>query len=404
MNKFEQAKPSNAGKRKERAEAEGKISISHWRGELHSHTATNLDQPETPEDVIGSRKGSNCGKIPLEVLTQYHANEMLNEFIAITEHSRDADPAKAIEGITAWFNDMYLNNASWLQENFGKNQADLSTADKTKITKLAKTQAEKVALYKDERLEEVLADIDQISGDKKSPIKVFKGVEANLLPDGSFDTEMVDSGQFEIVNCSIHPHVDQENFTPIIQDPKEYTELTKKGMQNPRTNVMCHIGHDVDAEVVGQLDWDDIAKTALENEVAIEINLKDLMAFIYDEILDYEKFPSDDRSYVTVLKSKLPELTPLISSPKIKKALAPYLKQGLKIAINTDEHENKFIESKTDKAGTTSTFKERGVRFWRCMSVVEKYFNTLFEELGIDTKNIINTYSKEDLEKFIQKK
>ena len=58
---------SSAERRKERAEEKDEISISHWRGDLHAHTRTDISSPESPEDIIEHRKGSNCGKIPLEV-------------------------------------------------------------------------------------------------------------------------------------------------------------------------------------------------------------------------------------------------------------------------------------------------------------------------------------------------
>lgn len=108
--KNEILKHDNAERRRGESEKKGDLSISHWRGELHSHTQTDLSEIKLPEDVYENRKGSNCGKIPLQALVRYHSKEMLNEYLAITEHSRDANPDKAIEGIANWFYGLYLNN------------------------------------------------------------------------------------------------------------------------------------------------------------------------------------------------------------------------------------------------------------------------------------------------------
>jgi hypothetical protein len=128
-----------------------------------------------------------------------------------------------------------------------------------------------------------------------------------------------------------------------------------------------------------------------------------LITFIYEEILNYDKYPKDDVSYREVLQSKLNDLILVISSDNIRSQLKPYFSKGLKIAINTDEHKNKFISSVTDKSGTKFKFKSRDIRYWRAMKIVEKYFNNIFSELEVKRGNIINTYSKEELEEFFKK-
>jgi len=398
---FETPQMDSAQRRRQQAEAKNELSVSHWQGELHSHTSTDISEPKIPEDIMEYREGSNCGKIPLELLTRYHAQEMKNSFMAITEHSRDASPEKAVSGITDWFYGMYLNNADWLRQRFGKTKEDLDSAELAQIKALAWENAKAVAHYGDERLENILAKIDDESG--RLPMRIFKGVEANMLPDGSFDTDMVEQGRFDLVNCSIHPEVDPEGFAEIVKDPQKYQDLVLQGIANPKTNIMAHIGHDVDQEVVKQLDWDKIGQAAFENKVAIEINLRKLIKFIYRELMDYDKFPKSDTSWRDYFKEKLPELVPILSNPLIVYELKKYFEQGLSIAINTDEHENKFIDHATDKEGTQGEFKERDKRFWIAIKMLERYFNELFDQAGIKQKNIINTYTPEQLEKFLQK-
>lgn len=390
-----------ADRRREKAEDKDKLSISHWRGELHSHTKTDISRPELPDDIIENRKGSNCGSIPLEALLSYHNQEMRNEFIAITEHSRDGNIDKAISGMTDWFMGMYLSNESWLWKNFSKEKDDLSEADLDNLKKIAAEKAEEVARYGDERIQTILDDIDK--GSSHSGIKVFKGIEASLTPDGGLDTEMVEGGEFDMVNCSVHPDIDKEKFQPIINDPEKYSELIIKGAENKKVNILSHIGSGVSEAVVEKLKWEEFAQKAIENKVAIEINLKKLITFIYDELLDYEKYPKNDMSYRSVLQSKLKELIPIVSSDKIRRLLAPYFSQGLKIAINTDEHKNKFINSVTDKNGTDFSFEPRDIRYWRAIKMVEQYFNDVFTEMGIRKENIINTFTKKELEEFFKK-
>ncbi|MFH1537212.1 MAG: hypothetical protein ABID45_04440 [Patescibacteria group bacterium] len=393
----------SAQRRKKRSESEGDLNISHWRGDLHAHTRTDLSNPETPEEIVERRRGSNCGVVPLGALVRYHAQEMRNEFIAITDHSRDGDPEAALEGITKWFRGMYLKNEDWLRENFQKTKQELSGEDIEQIEAKARSNAEQLALYGDERLEDVFQEIDSLLGQEGVPIRVFKGIEANLLPDGSFDTEMIDRGEFELVNCSIHPAVDSKGFAPIVEDSDKYSDLTIKGIEHPKTNIICHMGFGCDREFIDELQWAKIAEAAIENNVAIEVNIKPVIDCIYKEMLDYGKYPKNDIGYRDVFRKRLPALVPILSSEKIKKVLGPYFERGLRIAINTDEHKAKFIKTEVTKDGATEEFIKRDIRLWRCLKIVEEYFNGLFSELGINAENIINTYPQERLEQFMNK-
>ncbi|MBU4360380.1 hypothetical protein KKA66_00790 [Patescibacteria group bacterium] len=81
-----------------------------------------------------------------------------------------------------------------------------------------------------------------------------------------------------------------------------------------------------------------------------------------------------------------------------------YHLSDVKSPEDTDEHKNKFVKAENvTKDDYTEVIKDRGHRFWRCMKIAEKYFNELFNELGIKKENIINTFSVEELEKFIKK-
>lgn len=390
-----------AERRRKKAEAEGRLSVSHVRGPLHGHSRTDISKPCLPEEIIENRRGSNCGQVPLDVIAEYYTTMLQHQYFASTDHSRDADPGAAEKGMTDWFYGMYMHNSEWLHAQYGTPREDeLSEAQRAEVRRLANKDALVVAGYGDERLEQVLGDIEKASG--KFPLRIFRGVEANVKPDGSFDTPMVDQGRFELVNAGIHPNIDVKGFESVINNPEQYSETVLKAIKNPRTNIMAHIGFGCNPDIMPQLQWDEIGRKALENQVAIEINLRELTKYLYKQITS-SPGPETDTSWREEYRKKLPELVPMLSDPTIVEKLKPYFEKGLKIAINTDDHEFPFIEATTDTAGTTANFKPIDRRFWRAMKMLEKYFNEIFATSGIRKENIINTFSAEELERFLKK-
>lgn len=234
-------------------------------------------------------------------------------------------------------------------------------------------------------------------------MKILKGVEASIRLDGSFDTPLIDEGRAQWVNASIHPEIDEEGFKDITSNPKKYTDLVIRGIENPKTNNIGHIGFDCPPDLTGRLDWEQIAEAAIKNKVSIEINLKELTDYIYKDLLNYDKFPKNDKSYLKDLKEALPRLIPLLSDSLIRKTLSPYFERGLKIAINSDEHKNNFIRTKVERDKISEEYLDRDFRYWRILKEVENYFNIIFKEASIKKENIINTYSFAELEKFRKK-
>ena len=321
------------------------------------------------------------------MLIQEHSKNLLNEYTAVTDHSRDPNPQAADRGLKEWFKNLYLKNV------IKKEEAFLSEKEKKEMEDNLDKWVPLVANYGDERLEWVLQEIDRLSGEGN--FKVFKGVEVNLQPDGSFDTKMAEAGKFEMVNCSIHPDKSNKRYEEIINNAQKYSELMIAGIRNSKVNIFCHPGFGCSSDLVERLDWKNIAEEAINNKVAIEINIKELMKYIYKNIKSPEELKN--------IQAELPRLVPLISSPRIRNALSPYFKKGLKIAINTDEHKNPFIKTKYKGDEIEGEFRKKSMGYWRALKAVEKYFNEVFKEAGITSDNIINTYSKEKLEKFIKK-
>ncbi len=358
--------------------------------------------------------GSNCGEVALDVLVANHFERMQDEWMVVTDHSRDADPKEAMRYWVNYFRDQIISESSDLQEYLAVDQNILTDQEKNRLAQAleqvdleAQEMARQVSYYGDERIRAGFAEIEAQENDH-----IFKGVEVSMLPDGSFDTSMVEAGEFQYVNCSIHPKVDSAGFAEIITDAQKYTDLVVSGIQEPHVNVFCHIGYGCEPGFAEKLDWDRIAEAALKNGVAVEINLKELMDYIYKDMFRYEEDPKDkskpvykvdENDYRQVFEDRLPKLVPFLSSGTIMQKLQPYIKRGLKIAINTDEHKSSFterdkVEEKYPKLNGASS-----MRFWRCLKIAEGYFNERFEQFGVKKEQIINTYTYEEMLDFLSK-
>lgn len=111
------------------------------------------------------------------------------------------------------------------------------------------------------------ADIDHLNGLYKTEgidFRVVKGVEVNILADGTLDTASEVLSQFDIVNASIHAA--QSGPGALLPT----TERFLKAMDNPNLNVLVH-PHSVDA------DWNLVAKKAAEKGIALEVNGRDML-------------------------------------------------------------------------------------------------------------------------------
>lgn len=220
------------------------------------------------------------------------------------------------------------------------------------------------------------------------------------------------------MNCSIHPAVDKKGFARIVADPSIYTELVIRGMQNHRTNIICHLGFKCGEGFVEKLDFDRICKAAIQYRVAIEINLNKMMRLIFDELLDFKKFPpqsTEDRNYLRKKIRSEPDIyMPLIGNKRIRGKMKKYFSKGLKITINTDQHENPFIGDPTLRKGKefrqfndlsvdNREFRMKRMRFFRSLIVLERIFQKLFEDANVKPENIINAYSVHKLTMFLKK-
>lgn len=97
--------------------------------------------------------------------------------------------------------------------------------------------------------------------------RILKGIEVNILPDGTLDTATDILSQFDVVNASINAPAQGEQLALFA---KSNTERLIQAMENPQVKVIVH-PHSVDA------DWDKVAKVAAKKNIALEVNGRDLL-------------------------------------------------------------------------------------------------------------------------------
>ncbi|QNO15707.1 DNA polymerase/3'-5' exonuclease PolX [Alkalicella caledoniensis] len=144
-----------------------------------------------------------------------------------------------------------------------------------------------------ERILEQWREIDRIQG--KYHIKILKGIEVDILADGSLDFQDDFLEQFDIVVASVHSHFKQHQ--------NEMTARIMKAVANPNVDI---IGH-----ATGRL---------IQKRMPYDVDIKKVLNYAKDYKIAFEINSSPDRLD--------------LNSENI--LLAKEL--GLKIAINTDSH------------------------------------------------------------------
>lgn len=206
---------------------------------------------------------------------------------------------------------------------------------------------------------------------------------------------------------SIHPDTFPEDKKDAFRDPIKYTELIVSAIEkNPQMNIIGHIGWNCPDLDIEALDWKRIGEAALKHHVAIEVNLYDFLKYnVYGKggILDLKTYPENDTTWRDDFAKKVHKNNLMVFSPAIRNALKPLVAQGLKFAINADEH---ILPPEAGKWMPDQKFanpEELPFRFWRALKIVEKEFNLGFMLMGATKDSIINTYSVEKLRNFLEK-
>ena len=108
------------------------------------------------------------------------------------------------------------------------------------------------------------AEIDELN-QSMTPFRVFKGIECDILPDGSLDYPNEVLASFDFVIASIHSHLQM--------DKAQATERLLRAISNPYTQIIGHPSGRLLLERPGyELDYEAIIKACAASGVAIEFN------------------------------------------------------------------------------------------------------------------------------------
>ena len=121
--------------------------------------------------------------------------------------------------------------------------------------------------------ERALAHIERIRAAEKAlnkdketkPIRIFAGIEVDILADGTLDLSDSVLAQMDIVIASVHSHFNQDRAT--------MTDRLLKAIANPNTSI---IGHPTGRQLLRRdaypFDIDAILESAAKHKVAMELN------------------------------------------------------------------------------------------------------------------------------------
>ena len=116
----------------------------------------------------------------------------------------------------------------------------------------------------DKRAVEHIQRIRQ-ANEKFARIKIFAGVEVDILADGTLDLSDSVLEQMDLVIASVHSHFNQT--------PAEMTDRLLKAVENPNTSMIGHpTGRMLLRRDAYQFDVDAVLKAAAQRKVAMELN------------------------------------------------------------------------------------------------------------------------------------
>jgi DNA polymerase (family 10) len=95
--------------------------------------------------------------------------------------------------------------------------------------------------------------------------RIFKGIESDILADGSLDYPDEVLGRFDFVVASVHSRFKMPK--------REQTERIIRAIENPYTTILGHMtGRQLTRRPGYEIDIDEVLKSCAEHDVAVEIN------------------------------------------------------------------------------------------------------------------------------------
>jgi len=115
-----------------------------------------------------------------------------------------------------------------------------------------------------ERLKEQWAEVDALNAEL-APFRIFKGIESDILNDGSLDYDEEVLGQFDFVIASVHSNLKM--------DEAKATQRLLTAIENPHTTILGHpTGRLLLSRLGYPIDHAKVIDACAENGVAIELN------------------------------------------------------------------------------------------------------------------------------------
>jgi len=108
------------------------------------------------------------------------------------------------------------------------------------------------------------AEVDQVNRRLEGRFRVFKGIEANILADGSLDVQPDERQLFEFVVASPHS---------LLRRPEDQTARMVAAVRAPAVAILGHPrGRMFNSRPGITADWDTVFEAAAQHQVAIEID------------------------------------------------------------------------------------------------------------------------------------
>jgi DNA polymerase (family 10) len=164
------------------------------------------------------------------------------------------------------------NHSTWSDGVHSIEEMALYCRDEMKLEYLGMCDHSKTAVYaKGLSIERVLQQQEEIENlnKKLAPFKIFKGIESDILSDGSLDYPEEILKRFDFVVASVH--------SAMKMDEEKATNRLIKAIENPYTTILGHpTGRLLLSRSGYPLDFKKIIDACAANKVIIEINANPL--------------------------------------------------------------------------------------------------------------------------------
>jgi DNA polymerase (family X) len=256
----------------------------------------SLAQLETEKPVAGKTEEEIYAKLKLDYIPP-EMRENLGEIDLAAEH-------KLPELITATDlqGDVHMHTVETDGKNTIEEMAEAAQAHGYKYIAIT-DHSKNLAFANGLDDKRALAHIQRIreASDRMSGIKIFAGIEVDILGDGDLDLSDEVLAQMDVVIASVH--------SQFSQDRAKMTERLLKAIENPNTSILGHpTGRQLLRRDAYALDMDAILKSAAQHKVSMELNS-------YPERLD-------------------------LNDIHLRQAK----QHGVKIVINTDSHHTSHLD------------------------------------------------------------